>query len=394
MEKLALYGGKPIRKSRLPFYVLSIGQEEINAVVAALGSGHISGNGPIGNLLEKELEEFANCKHALFTSSCSAAIELALMSCDIMPGDEVICPSFTFVSTANAVIQQGAKPVFVEINEDTLNIDPDLIEKAITKKTKAIITVHYAGHACEMKKINELASCYKLKIVEDAAQAIGSYYNGRHLGTIGDVGCISFHGSKNLVCGEGGALLTNNNRIAKKAEIIREKGTNRSAFLRGEVDKYTWISKGSSYVQSDILAAIVREQLKKVNVINRMRAKNAQYLTDQLASLGKVIKLPKVIEGAQTNWHIYAIRVEPKFRDWMIDALMAEGIQATFHFIPLHSSPYARKHLGYKSGDLPITEKVSKSIIRLPLYPQLKQEDLNDIAIAVKKVIEAKYGKK
>lgn len=372
----------------IPFHVPFIGKNEIGAAKRALLDNNMSGNGPMGRLLEEEFKKYTGSKYALFTTSCTSAIEMALMALRIRKGDEVICPSFSFVSVANAVVKTGAKVVFVDIDENTFNINPVLIKKAITRKTKAIIPVHYAGHSCQMDELLSIAKKFNVKIVEDAAQAIGSFYKGRHLGTIGNIGCISLHGTKNITCGEGGIFLTNNKRIAEKADIIREKGTNRSLFLKGKIDKYSWISMGSSYVQSDILATIAIEQLKKLDWINEQRNRNAGYLNSKLGRFKPFIKIPQVIKEAKSNWHIYAITLQnKKKRDWFISALRKKGIKCCSHFVPLHASLFARKYLGYKKGDYPVTEKVCDSMVRLPIYPQLNKHDLEYISSAIEGII-------
>ncbi|MCK4351963.1 dTDP-4-amino-4,6-dideoxygalactose transaminase [candidate division WOR-3 bacterium] len=361
------------------------GKEEKEIIWGALQSGKGTGNGPFCQKVQKRIEELFGIKHALLTTSCTHAIELSMMVLDIKAGDEVICPSFTFVSTANAIVQQGATPIFAEIKEETLNINPDDIRKKITRRTKAIVPVHYAGIGCEMDKIIAIARENNLFIVEDAAQGVGAKYKNSYLGTIGDIGCYSFHETKNITCGEGGAFLTNNDAFAKRAEIIYEKGTNRSAFLRGEISKYTWVNKGSSYVLSDILAAILNTQFDKITLINRERKRIFDTYICGLKPLEKmgVIKLPKIPDYATPNYHIfYFLLQDEKERDRCLYELNKRGIKATFHYIPLHSSPYGQK-LGYKLGDLSITEHISKSLVRLPIYPDLTEEAVNYIIEAV-----------
>jgi len=314
---------------------------------------------------------------------------MALLALDIKKGDEVICPSFSFVSVANAVVKTGARLVFVDIDDETLNMDPARMRDAITGKTKAAIAVHYAGSSCEMDEIVPISKKKGVRVIEDAAQAIGSFYKSRHLGTIGDIGCLSLHGTKNISCGEGGVFLTNDNVIAKKADIIREKGTNRSDFLKGKVDKYHWVSLGSSYVQSDILAAIAIEQLKKVDAITARRGANARYLSDRLAGFYPFIKTQKMAEGASPNWHIYAIMLPgKKERDAFIKGMQKEGVECLTHFVPLHLSSFAVKNLGCKAGDFPVTEKVCDGLVRLPVYPQLKIRDLERIVNAAGRTIK------
>jgi dTDP-4-amino-4,6-dideoxygalactose transaminase len=376
------------KKKLIPFHVPLIGNDEIKAAQKAILDNTVSGNGPLGRKLEERFKRYVGSKHVFFTTSCTSAIEIALMALGIGKGDEVIVPSFSFVSVANAVVKTGARLIFVDVDEDTLNMDPALVKKAVTRRTKAIIPVHYAGHSCRMDEILSIARKFNIKVIEDAAQSVGSFYKGKHLGTIGDIGCISLHGTKNITCGEGGMFLTDNKRIGEKADIIREKGTNRSLFLKGKIDKYNWISTGSSYVQSDILAAIAIEQLKKIDWINRQRRKNAGYLNLRLRKFSPLIKLPHVIEDAESNWHIYAVMLQNrKKRDWFMGALRKKGIECASHFVPLHVSLFARKYLGCKKGDYPVTEKVCGSLVRIPIYPQLNNRDLKYISSAIENII-------
>jgi dTDP-4-amino-4,6-dideoxygalactose transaminase len=370
----------------IPFYLPNIDVEEIQAVTTALKQGMLAGNGPVSKEVEERIAEITKSKYVFFTNSCTSALELAMMACEISYADEVICPSFSFVSVANAIVRQHAKPVFVDIDRETLNIDIELLKKAITKKTKAIVCVHYAGRPCQMDEIIDIAKKHNLMVIEDAAQAMGSYYKDRHLGTIGDIGCISFHATKSITCGEGGALLTDNKSLAEKIELMREKGTNRSLFLKGMVDKYTWVSIGSSYVQSDILAAILLAQLKKLPQIVTKQTRIASYYNDSFRRYPG-IGLPKTVRGGQTNWHIYAIIVKAEKRDQLLKGLKQKGIGASFHFIPLHTSPFGRK-FGYKKGDLPVTEQISNSLIRLPIYFQMRMEDVRYVVSAIKDLLE------
>ncbi len=362
----------------IPFNHVSIGAEERAAVLRALDEGALGGNGPIGAQVQERLRGMLGVRHALLTTSCSHALELAAMALRLAPGDEVIMPSFTFVTTASSVVRQGARPVFVDIDERTYNLDPEQVEQHITPATRAILPVHYAGQGCEMDAITDIARRHRLYIIEDAAQGLGARYGGRYLGAIGDVGCFSFHVTKNIIGGEGGAFVTNDDEIAEKAEIIREKGTNRSKYLRGEVDKYTWVDVGSSFVPSDLLAAVILAQLDRMEQIHRLRQavwQRYQHGLHDLACHGDII-LPYIQPEAEMNWHIYAFRVsDPERRDLVLDELKRRGIGATFHFVPLHSAPYARARWGYRAEDLPVTERVAASLIRLPIYPDLTVED-------------------
>jgi dTDP-4-amino-4,6-dideoxygalactose transaminase len=295
------------------------------------------------------------------------------------------------VSTANAIVRAGARPVLVDIDPSTLNIDPATIQAAITPRTRAIMVVHYGGRACEMDQILDIATRHRVQVIEDAAHALGARWQGQALGTVGDFGCFSFHGTKDIVCGEGGALICRRDEDRRRAEIMREKGTNRAQFQRGEVDKYTWIAPGSSYVASDVLAAILRVQLERLpELLARKRALAAR-LSERLAPLASRVGLPHEWPGIESSWHLYPILVPPEVRDRVMAALQAEGIGATFHYVPLHSSPYGRRELGYAAGDLPHTERVSASLIRLPLFAAMTDEDLEDVAAATLKVM-ARFG--
>lgn len=356
-----------------PYY----GPEEEAAILEVLRTGNVGGDGAQCKAAEAYMRERFGVKHALLTTSCTHAMELALMACGIGPGDEVILPSFTFTSTANVIVRQGAKPVFAEIEEATFNLDPADIEHRISPRTRVIMPVHYAGIGCRMNEIMDLARRYGLLVIEDAAQGVGAKYNGQWLGAIGTAGCYSFHVTKNVTCGEGGALLTNDDQLAERAEIIREKGTNRSQFLRGQVDKYTWVDWGSSFVLSDLLAAVLLQQLRKMDEINAKRRAIWEYYyhrLEELALEGQII-LPTLDPLAESNWHIFAIRTDLARRDKVLAALRARGIGATFHYIPLHSSPYGRRMWGYTAEDLPITGRVSASLIRLPIYPDLTLQE-------------------
>lgn len=385
-NNLAILGAIPVRKNVLPFYMPNINSNDIKTVLSALKRGMVSGNGVISRAVEEEISKITKSKYTFFTNSCTSALELALMASDIGHRDEVICPSFSFVSVANAILRQNAVPVFAEIDKHTFNIDVDSLKKMITSRTKAMIVVHYAGLPCHMDEIMRIARRQNLVVIEDAAQAMGSFYKGRHIGTIGDIGCISFHSTKNITCGEGGALITNNKKLAKKVEIIREKGTNRSAFMRKEVDRYTWIAVGSSFVQSDILAALLLSQLKKLRAVVSRHSHIAKYYNEKFERYADSLGLPATIPDVMPNWHIYAVLVNPSIRNWFIRALRAEGIEARFHFVPLHSSPFGRR-LGYKRGDLPITEYLANAIIRLPIYYAMSKSDVQDVVIAVEKIV-------
>lgn len=374
----------------IPFSKPLLGEEERQIVLRALEEGALGGNGPYTSVLCQTIQALFNVRHAVATTSASDALELAMMALDVRPGDEVILPSFTFVSAANAVLRQGGRPVFVDIEPESWNIDPDDIERHITPATRGIIPVHYAGLGCAMERISQLARAHRLWVVEDAAQAIGARYAGRYLGTFGDCGCYSFHITKNLTCGEGGALVTNDEALAHRAEVIAEKGTNRPAFLRGQVDRYTWVALGSSFILSDLLAALMIEQLKKLDEINGRRVALWQCYHTELADLeaqGRIVR-PVKRPQAEHNGHIYAfLCADVGRRDRVLAALNARGVGATFHYVPLHSSPYARRH-GLYTGDLPVTDRVSASLVRLPLYPELTAEDQTYVIESVYEVFK------
>ena len=366
-------------------------EAEALGAAEALRSAKVSGDGTFTKAASAKLKELTGSRHVLLTTSCTHALELALMAIGVEAGDEVICPSFTFVSTANAIIRQGATPVFVEIDERTLNIDCADVEKRITERTKAIIPVHYGGVGCEMDALGDLARSAGIRVVEDAAQGLCARYRGRSLGAIGDVGCFSFHETKNVTCGEGGALLTDDDQLARRAEIIREKGTNRSAFLRGEVDKYTWVDEGSSFLPSDILAAVLLAQLEKVAEIHEARRRIYERYLDALGPLAAsgTLALPHIPAHCDSNYHIFHVLMrDGPTRDFCLDELRKRGIRATFHYIPLHSSPYGREALGYQPSDLPVTEQVSARLLRLPIYPTLRQEEVERVVAAVLEILE------
>lgn len=360
--------------------------KELEYVKMAIENKKICGDGQFTKLCNKWIEEKAGTKKALLTTSCTSALEMAAMLCDIKPGDEVIMPSFTFVSTANAFVLRGAKIVFVDIKPDTMNIDENLIEAAITPKTKAIVPVHYAGVSCEMDKIMDIAEKYNLKVVEDAAQGVSSYYKNKALGTIGDFGCYSFHETKNYSMGEGGAILIKNPEYVERAEIIREKGTDRSKFFRGQVDKYTWVNKGSSYLPSDMNAAYLWAQFENEEKIynDRMNSWNLYYdgLKD-IAAKGQ-IGLPFIPESCIHNAHMFYIKTKDlNERTQLLSYLKENEINAVFHYIPLHSAPAGLKYCRF-DGEDKFTTKESERLIRLPMFYGLKESDVECIIEKIK----------
>lgn len=356
---------------------------ELEYIADAVARGHLSGDGHYTKLCHRWLEEQLGARRALLTHSCTAALEMAAILCDIQPGDEVIMPSYTFVSTANAFVLRGGVPVFVDIRPDTLNLDEKLIEVAITPKTRAIVPVHYAGVACEMDAIMAIARRHNLLVVEDAAQAVQAEYKGRRPGAIGDLGCLSFHETKNVISGEGGALLINNPDLIERAEIIREKGTNRSKFFRGEVDKYTWVDIGSSFLPSELIGAFLWAQLQHAGEIsNRRRQLCALYhnALQDLADAG-LLQLPQPEpESVAGNGHMFYLFTRTAAeRGALLAHLKTAGVHAVFHYVPLHSSPAGRK-FGRTAGALPVTEDLAERLVRLPLFFNLEDAAARDIA--------------
>jgi dTDP-4-amino-4,6-dideoxygalactose transaminase len=351
--------------------------KEIAYLTELIRSGDMSSDGRFSAACSGVLEELFSIKRVLLTPSCTAALELALILCDLKPGDEVILPSFTFASTANAILRMGARPVFVDIRSDTLNIDEDLTECAITSRTRAILPVHYAGVACEMDHLLEIATAYNLDLIEDAAQGVNAFYGGRALGSIGTLGAYSFHYTKNYGCGEGGALCVNSEDFLNRAEIARDKGTNRGQFVRGEVERYTWMEVGSSFVPSELVCAFLYAQLETMEWVTRCRQKVARFYDAHLRPLEEqgLLFLPVVPERCQSNYHIYYILLpSATIRNELMRHLNAQDIGAASHYVPLHSSPMGRK-LGYNAGQLPVTESLSECLLRLPLYPDLSESD-------------------
>lgn len=364
-----------------------ITEKEMEYIKDCLNSGYIHGDGYYTKKVNEFMEQTFKTNKALMTTSGSSALDMAAILLNLKEGDEVILPSYTFVSTANAIVLRGAKPVFADICEDTLNIDPKDIENKITAKTKAIFPVHYAGVSCDMDSIMSMAKRHNLKVVEDAAQGVNAKYNGKYLGTIGDIGCYSFHETKNYSCGEGGAILINGDKESEdRAEIIREKGTNRGQFFRGEIDKYSWVDIGSSYLPADILAAMLYGQFQKLDEIQQKRKNIYKSYYNGLKNLEKQgkLRLPIVPKDCESNYHMFYILLNSQQeRDYLMDKLKKNGIMAIFHYIPLHTSPMGLK-LGYKQGELPKTENLSGRLLRLPMYVELKNED---IAFIVKNII-------
>jgi dTDP-4-amino-4,6-dideoxygalactose transaminase len=364
----------------IPFNKASITKIEKKYVLDCLSSARICGDNKYTKLVDEKIKDMFNLR-LLLTTSCSHALDMTAILENFQKGDEIIVPSFTFVSTADAFVLRGAAPVFAEIDSKTMNIDANKIEKLITNKTKAIYVVHYAGVACDMDKIMEIAQKYNLKVIEDSAQAIGSYYKGKLLGTIGDYGTYSFHETKNIVMGEGGALIVKNDDKFSEAEMLREKGTNRKQFFKGFVDKYTWQIPGSSYLPSDILAALLFGQLERFNEIQEKRLKiwNSYNICLEKYEKLNLLRRPFIPNYATNNAHMYyLILPNEEKRQKFINFMKENGIETPFHYIPLHLSKVG-SNFGYKKGDLPITEEYSSRLVRLPLYADMTKKDLNFI---------------
>ena len=367
------------------FNVPTLTQKTTEYILDVFKEKHASGDGKYTKLCNQWFKQNYSLKQALLVHSGTAALEMAAVLSDLDAGDEVIMPSYTFCSTANAFLLAGATPVFIDIRPDTLNIDETLIEQAITNKTKAIVPVHYAGVGCEMDKILEIAKKYNLLVIEDAAQAFDSKYKGKRLGTIGDMGCFSFHETKNVMSGEGGLFVTNNETYTERAEIIREKGTNRSKFFRGQVDKYTWVDKGSSYLPSDIIAAYLYSILEIEQDIQEKRKYVWNLYNNAFENLEKEgkVRRPIIPEYCTNNAHMfYLLFNDLKTRTKFISYLKENDIYAPFHYIPLHSSPAGKKYC--KTGSkMNITNNISDTLVRLPLYYDIRKEDINKIISTV-----------
>lgn len=361
--------------------------KEDEYVIQAIRNHKICGDGEFTKKCSKWIEEKTGSPKVLLTTSCTHATEMAALLSEIQPGDEVIMPSYTFVSTADAFVLRGAKAVFVDIRPDTMNIDETKIEAAITKKTKAIVPVHYAGVACEMDTIMDIARRYNLLVIEDAAQGVMSTYKGKALGTIGDYGCYSFHETKNYSMGEGGALLIKNEDMIENAEILREKGTNRSKFFRGQIDKYTWVNYGSSYLPSELNAAYLWGELEMADEINENRLKSWNHYYQGLQHLAEKgrIELPVVPEGCVHNAHMFYIKAKDlEERTRLISYMKENGVGCVFHYIPLHSAPAGRK-FGRFHGEDEYTTKESERLMRLPMYYGLKSEEIDYVIECLEK---------
>lgn len=361
----------------IPFNRPWISGKELDNIRDAHTRMHLSGDGHYSRLCHQWLEEQTGAKRALLTHSCTAALEMAALLLDLVPGDEVIMPSWTFVSTANAVVLRGAIPVFVDVRGDTLNIDERLIEAAITTRTRAIVVVHYAGVGAEMVTILELAARHGITVIEDAAQGLMSTYRGQALGSIGQLGAFSFHETKNVIAGEGGALLVNSGEQVLRAEILREKGTDRSRFFRGEVDKYTWQDMGSSYLPGEMVAAFLFAQLEHAEWVTSERLKAWSYYHKALNELEAdgILRRPVIPDECQHNAHLYYVLLNKRLRrETVLDAFRQARVGAVFHYVPLHTAPAGLRY-GRVAGELPVTDFAANQLIRLPLWVELTQQE-------------------
>ena len=393
MSKPAIRDGKPVRKDFLPPFRPMIGEEEIREVIDTLNSDWIT-TGPKTHKFEELFREYIGCKHAIALNSCTAGLHLSLIAFEISEGDEVITTPFTFTATVNVIIHQGAKPVFVDIERDTYNIDPEKVENVISDKTKAIIPVHYAGHPCEMDKIIKIAREYNLIVIEDAAHALGASYKGKKIGNIGDVTSFSFYATKNITTGEGGMVTTNNNEIAEKIRLYRLHGISKDAWKRYSSEGswyYEVIYPGYKYNMTDIQAAIGIHQLKKLKQMQKRREEIAKMYNEVFEDLPEIIT-PTVRKHVCHAWHLYPILLNTKLlrigRNKFIEALKAENIGVSVHFIPIHLHTYYRNRFGFKKGDFPNAEYVYEREISLPIYPKMTDKDVEDVINAVKKIVE------
>lgn len=361
----------------IPFNRPSMVGDEITYLREAIERGQLSGDGEFTRRCNAKIEALTGAPKALLTHSCTAALEMAAILCNLGPGDEVIMPSYTFVSTANAVVLRGATPVFVDIDPATLNIDPAATAAAVTDRTRAIFVVHYAGFPADMDAINAIAQAHGLLVVEDAAQALGSNYKGRPCGSLGDMAAFSFHETKNLISGEGGALSIMRPDLIDRAEVIREKGTNRTQFRKGVVDKYTWVDIGSSFLPGELIASFLYAQLEKADTINSRRLMMFKCYADAFASFAAQgrVRLPTCPEGSTGNGHLfYMLMRDEDDRDRLIAHMRAAGIITPFHYVPLHSAPAGRKYARTATESLPVTDDISARLVRLPIFYDLGDE--------------------
>ncbi len=372
----------------IPFNKPFIAGKELYYVALAVTQGNLGGDGAFTQACVSLLQSRLGLGEVLLTPSCTASLEMAASLCDIGPGDEVIMPSYTFVSTASAFVRCGGIPVFVDVRADTMNLDETLLESAITERTKAICVVHYAGVAVNMDVVMALAKKHNLRVIEDAAQAVNSFYRGKALGSIGDLGCFSFHETKNYICGEGGALCINRPELVHRAEILRDKGTNRQEFFRGAVDKYTWVDVGSSYVLSELCSAFLYGQLEQMDAISERRAQVYQTYMERLLPLQDrgLLKLPTIPEECRSNYHMFHVLFPTSsIRDHVLTALRNESINAVFHYVPLHTSPVGEKFPTH--AELPNTEQLSARLLRLPFFHDLTDAEQFRVCDAISEIL-------
>lgn len=375
---------------KIPFSEPSLGAQEARAVLRALRTSRIVGNGVLAKRCQEHLCRLTGAKHALLTPNATQAFELFLHTTSIGPGDEVVIPSFSFVSMANAVVSRGARPVFCDVERETLGLDPQSVAEVLSPRTKLVLAVHYAGQACDMDGLSAVCEPRGVPIFEDAAQGIGATLHGRHLGTLAHAGCLSFHATKNVVAGEGGALLMDDDTLLRKVEIAHEKGTNRSAFLRGEVDKYTWVGTGGSYVLSDLLAALLDAQLSRTDELNKRRREIwniYQSGTEYLETAGRVSRCKPRADSVHNGHIFWFVANEKEFADRVLRGLKERGIGATFHYQALHASPYAREHLGAAGQSLPVSEHATDALVRLPLSANMNRRKAERVLAALRAVV-------
>ncbi|MGI9432127.1 MAG: dTDP-4-amino-4,6-dideoxygalactose transaminase [Myxococcota bacterium] len=373
----------------IPFNKPYVTGNELDYVARAIAQGNVSVDGTFTEACSRLLEERFGIHRVLLTGSCTSALEIAALLCDLAPGDEVIMPSFTYVATASAFARAGLRPVFVDIRPDTLNLDEDKVAAAITDRTRALVPVHYAGISCEFGPLLALARERGLRIVEDAAQGVNATWSGRHLGAIGDLAGYSFHETKNYACGQGGALCINDPELVERAEVLRDRGTNRKQFFRGEVRGYTWVDSGSSYAQSELLCAYLLAQLEAMDEISAVRARIHGWYREQLLPLEQrgLLRLPVVPEGVEGNHHLfYVLLPDEATRAGLIHFLADRGIQAVAHYMPLHESPMGRKLS--PPADLPVTDDVHRRLLRLPLFNDLTEEEVTRVSKTVAEFLE------
>ena len=376
---------------RVPFNQPFLVGRELDYIREAVANAHLAGDGPFSRRCEDRLRELTHSRHAVMTQSCTAALELAGLLLDLRRGDEIILPSFTFVSTANAFVLRGACPVFVDVRPDTLNLDESLVEQAITGRTRAIVAVHYAGVVCGMRGLLDVAKRHGLAVLEDAAHALGSTYDDRPAGSFGMMSALSFHETKNIISGEGGALLLNDSALVARAEVLRDKGTNRGQFFRGHVDKYTWVDVGSSFLPSEITCAFLWAQLEAMTVINARRHAIWSRYHERLAPLEAdgLVRRPVVPEDCRHNAHMYYLLLPSlETRTRLIEQLARNGISAVFHYVPLHASPAGRR-FGRAHGCLPHTESAADRLVRLPLWVDMPLDDADLVVDAVERILRS-----